>query len=129
MMASAANTLRVIAALGSYHGGPPDFEAHGLGGGNDLRGYEKQEFTGDAFWRLSLEYQRPIFGEPSLRGLLILDAGHVYDDLDDINLNRMKVDVGLGLRWRLQTFVNLTIELGYAMALDRSSPEPFFGKL
>ena len=122
-------TLRVVADAGSYHGGPRDFDAHALGGGGNLRGFDKDEFEGDVYWRLSLEYQRPLFGYKPVRGLLVMDAGRVYDDFDKLTLSHIQADLGIGLRWRIQTFVNLTMEIGYAWPLTRGGSEPFFGKL
>lgn len=122
-------TLRVVADAGSYHGGPRNFDAHALGGGGNLRGFDKDEFEGDVYWRLSLEYQRPLFGYKPVRGLLVMDAGRVYDDFDKLTLSHIQADLGIGLRWRIQTFVNLTMEIGYAWPLTRGGSEPFFGKL
>ena len=122
-------TLRILADVGSYHGGPRDFDAYGLGGGSNLRGFDKEEFEGDAYWRLSLEYQRPLFGYKPVRGLVVMDLGRTYEDFDDLTLSHTQADAGIGLRWRIQTFVDLTLELGYAWPLTRGGSEPFFGKL
>lgn len=122
-------TLRILFDVGSYHGGPRDFDAYGLGGGSNLRGFDKDEFEGDAFWRLSLEVQRPLFGYKPVRGLVVMDMGRTYDDFDRFTFSDTQIDAGIGLRWRIQTFVNLTLELGYAWPLTRGGSEPFFGKL
>ena len=94
-----------------------------------MRGFDKEEFEGDAYWRLSLEYQRPLFGYKPVRGLVVMDLGRTYEDFDDLTLSHTQADAGIGLRWRIQTFVDLTLELGYAWPLTRGGSEPFFGKL
>lgn len=123
-------TLAVTGSIGSYHGGPRDFDRFALGGGNNLRGYDKNIFEGDAFWNVSVEYQRPVFGFNPVRGLLVFDAGRTYDDgLSDFTLSGVKMNAGVGLRWRIQTFVNLTLEIGMAWPLTDGGSELFFGKV
>lgn len=124
-------TVGLFGQVGSYHAGSPNRRspAFGLGGGSNLRGFDKASFEGDAFWFTAVEYQRPVFGTPVLRGLLILDAGAAYDDWGAVTASDIQVDVGIGIRWRIQAFVDLTVELGVAWPLTAGGSEPFFGKV
>ena len=124
-------TISLIGAAGSFHGGSPNRRnpAFGIGGGGNLRGFDKNSFEGDAFWFLSSEFQRPVFGTPSLRALAVLDVGAAYADWQHMTLSDVQADVGIGLRWRIQAFVNLTVELGIAWPLTAGGSEPFFGKV
>ena len=124
-------TLGVFGQFGSFHAGSPNRRspAFGLGGGDNLRGFDKGDFEGDAFWFTALEYQRPVFGTPVLRGLLVLGAGAAYDDWSAVTASDIQVDVGVGLRWRIQAFVNLTLEVGMAWPLTAGGSQPFFGKV
>ena len=124
-------TIGLVGSAGSFHGGSANRRgpAFGLGGGNNLRGFDKNVFEGDAFWFLSAEYQRPVFGTPSLRGLLVLDTGAAYRDWEHMTLSDVQVDIGVGIRWRIQAFVDLTVELGLAWPLTAGGSELFFGKV
>lgn len=127
----AHQTLGLFGSAGTFHGGSPNRRdpAFSLGGGSDLRGFDKDDFEGDAFWFASAEFQRPVFGTPVLRGLLVLDAGAAYDDWGAVSASDIQVDVGIGIRWRIQAFVDLTVELGMAWPLTAGGSEPFFGKV
>lgn len=124
-------TIGVVGQVGSFHGGSPNRREpqFDLGGGANLRGFDKAEFQGDAIWFGSLEYQRPVFGTQALRGLVIMDVGAVYDDWGAVTASDIQVDAGIGIRWRIQAFVDLTFEVGMAWPLTAGGSEPFFGKV
>ena len=46
-----------------------------------------------------------------------------------MTLSDVQVDIGVGIRWRIQAFVDLTVELGLAWPLTAGGSELFFGKV
>ena len=127
----AHQTVGLFGQFGSFHQGSPNRRdlAFGLGGGNNLRGFDKNIFEGDAFWFGAMEFQRPVFGTPALRGLVVVDVGAAYDDWGAVTASDIQADIGVGIRWRIQAFVDLTIELGMAWPITDGGSEPFFGKV
>lgn len=125
-------TLRGEGAfIGSFDGKEaPVYTRYYIGGINTVRGYEtrsispKDPVTGDAIGGdmmvvLSSELMFPIFGEPSMRGVVFFDMGNAttHDTLEHSSLRR---GAGLGLRW-LSPMGPLRIEWGYN--LDREEDE------
>lgn len=90
-------------------------------GGRELRGYESDYAEGNAFALGNLEYLHPISGYKQLRLAALLDAGNAYPDVEHVDLLDMAVGVGLGARWRVQSFVNidLTFDWGYGLGSGR----------
>ena len=112
-------TLHFYADLGSYHGGPPYVDAFGLGGGGNLRGYDKNDFEGDAYYRFSIEYLvPPTLKTRSLRLIALMDAGDIFSDLDDFDPLSPKVNVGFAVRWRIKWLVDTQLDLGFAVPIE-----------
>ncbi|WP_127478354.1 BamA/TamA family outer membrane protein [Sulfurivermis fontis] len=88
-----------------------------LGGSTTLRGYDKDYVAGNAMLLSNIEYLFPVSGYPQMRGVLFSDVGNAWREVSDMDLTDLKVSLGLGLRWRVQTFVNVTIRLDYAWGL------------
>jgi outer membrane protein insertion porin family len=111
-------------------GGLPLYEKFYLGGINSLRGFErysvspKDPATGDQIggtkmWVFTVEYQFPIIPKAGLHGVVFYDTGNVYADSDTWDINNMRSDAGLGVRWyspmgplRVEWGVNLSPEPG-----------------
>lgn len=119
-------TLHLIGELGAYHGGPREIEAFALGGSSELRGYDPDFLEGDAFYRLALEYARPLVWN-ELRLAVIAEAGNVFADPGDLEFGRIYTTLGVGLRLRLPRFVNFEIELGYSVPLGTRGDGRWFG--
>lgn len=96
------------------------FERYGwyLGGSSSLRGYEKDYVGGNAMLLNNIEYLFPVSGYRQMRGVLFSDIGNAWAEASAVDLSDLKASVGIGLRWRVQTFVNVTIRLDHAWALD-----------
>lgn len=112
-------TLHFFAEAGARHGGPPFSTAFELGGTAALRGYETDFLEGDAYYLVSAEYLRPIYWN-WLRALVQFEAGNVFASAHDASLDPIYSSLALGVRLRLDWFVNFDIDVGYAMPLGDS---------
>lgn len=112
--------------FGGYFDGPDGVTNYGVGGSSNLRAYDANFIEGNAYYVLATEYVRPI-GWPWLRAAAILEAGNAFARPQDISGSRIRTSAALALRLRLQSFVNIEIELGYAVPLDSKGGGRFFG--
>ncbi len=103
--------LRIGAANGLLF----DSTAFSIGGGGSLRGHDSGALRGNAFMLLNMEYRHPLSGYPQLRGVLFTDIGNAWPGVMESDLSDLKHDVGIGLRWKVQSFVNmeLTVDVGH----------------
>lgn len=106
--------LRLGLANGRAFGVP----TYSIGNSSLLRGYESDYAEGDAMLLLNLEYHHRMSGYRQLRGVLFTDVGNAWERPDEMHLDAMPVGVGVGLRWRVQSFVDLTLRMDYARALQ-----------
>ena len=106
--------IRLGWALGERFGS----KAFAIGSANTLRGYEADYDTGNGTLLMNLEYYYHLSGYPQLRALVFTDLGNVYDEAEQIDLGELRSSAGLGLRWRVQSFVNVTLSLDYAYAFE-----------
>jgi outer membrane protein assembly complex protein YaeT len=111
-----------IDAFGIQDQGVPFFKRYFLGGATNLRGWGRFDVSplsgaglpigGASFVNMSAELRAPIWG--SLGGVLFVDAGNVWTNPWDFNLNDLRYDVGPGLRY--QTPIGpFRIDLGYQL--------------
>ena len=91
-------------------------DAFALGGADSLRGYESSVVAGKAYVLANVEYLTPIFGQRALRGALFVDVGNAFPRNRAIDLTDLHAGGGLGLRWKLKTFVNVDLRLDVAYA-------------
>jgi outer membrane protein assembly factor BamA len=119
-------SLHLFAELGGYHGGPASIDAYSLGGGGQLRAYDRAFIEGDAYYRLAVEWLRPLHW-PWLRVLVVLENGNVFDDVRGMTLRDSYTSLGLGLRLRVPQFVNLEVEVGWAFPLGDGGEGQVFG--
>lgn len=111
------DNLNVQTILGHATHDIMDNEAFGLGG-DDLRGYDPGRFTGNALLQINMEYLRPFEDHPQWRYAGFVDLGNTYEDVSDVIHGGLKTGVGVGLRWKILSFVKLSlrIDLGYAIS-------------
>jgi outer membrane protein assembly factor BamA len=95
--------------------GDPTF---GLGGSSGLRGYDRHAIEGDAFILANLEFLTPIFNKNALRAVVFLDVGDAFRDRGHFTLSDLKSGGGVGLRWRLRTFVDVDLRADLARGFD-----------
>jgi outer membrane protein assembly factor BamA len=82
--------------------------------------------NGNVFALLNLEYHHPLTGYNQMRGVVFTDIGDAWDDLESITLNHLKSSVGVGLRWTVQSFVDVTLRGDFAYALDAQTYRGYF---
>lgn len=125
----AHQTLHLFAEFGAQHGGPPGNDRFRLGGSSSLRGYTNEFVEGDAYYRVAVEFLRPV-GLDWLRALAVFEAGNAFSQPGDASLRRVYSSLGLGLRARVDWFVDLEFDLGYAMPVGDGNEDGrvFFGR-
>ena len=97
-----------------------DEYAFGLGGSDDLRGYDKDRFKGNAQLLLNIEYLTSDDDHRRLRYAVFLDVGNAYETVHDIKDGKLNTALGFGIRWKIPIFVNLDLRLdaGYGFTDD-----------
>ena len=97
----------------------PFFRRYFLGGASSLRGWGRYEVApldagrpigGHTMTENSVELRFPIWG--NLTGVAFLDAGNVWNNAWDFNLNDLRYDVGPGLRYATP-IGPLRVDVGY----------------
>lgn len=127
-------TLNLLASTATRRGGPGGAD-YSLGGVESLRGYDPETVQGDSYYLLSTEFVRPVFRN-SIRAVAVLDAGSMvekantpYALVGDGNIGKVLVSAGLGLRFRIQAFVNLEVEVGVAWPVEGGPYRIFASKV
>lgn len=92
--------------------------AHSLGGSSSLRGFDRDSVEGNAFVLANIEYLRPLFGKQNIRGVLFADIGNAYDTVNDVDLGDLRYALGVGLRWRLESFVKTELRIDFVKGFD-----------
>ncbi len=88
----------------------PVYERFYLGGINTIRGFEYayaspmdpvtgDRIGGDKMWYTNIEYVFPLIAGAGLRGVVFFDAGKVYADDEDWNIDDYSKATGVELRW------------------------------
>lgn len=113
--------LQLGLANGERFGGP----AYDVGG-RSLHGYESNYAEGNAFILANVEYLHPISGYKQLRLAGLLDVGNAYPDVESIDPVDVEAGVGLGARWRVQSFVNLNLAFDWGYGLGSGEQYTYF---
>ncbi len=98
----------------------PFLQLYKLGGIEMLRGYHQTRFRDRNYLSAQLEYRFPIYR--SFGGDLFGAIGDVYHDLEELNLQRVKLAAGMGLRYRLEKTQNLNLRIDFAINNIRRIP-------
>ncbi|MBI3186452.1 MAG: hypothetical protein HYZ31_01120 [Gammaproteobacteria bacterium] len=114
------DNLNVQTILGHASHDIMDNEAFDLGG-EDLRGYDPGRFTGNALLQINMEYLRPFKDHPQWRYAGFIDLGNTYEDVADVVHGGLKTGVGVGLRWKVLSFVKLSVRIDLGYAINDSS--------
>lgn len=102
-----------------------DEQAYSLGGSDTLRGYEQGFAEGNMLLQGNFEYQHHLSGYLQMRGVLFLDVANVWPQVDEIDRNRLYTGIGVGARWRVQSFVDVTLSVDYAYNTDTGGTETY----
>lgn len=94
--------------------------AFSLGGSDDLRGYDKNRFRGNAQLLMNIEYLMPDEDHRRFRYAVFIDVGNTYETVHDIKDGRVHTALGFGIRWKIPIFVSLDLRLdaGYGFTDD-----------
>lgn len=108
----------------------PLYERFYLGGINSLRGFEFGAvgpkdangivIGGTKYVVANFEVLFPIVEKYGMRGVVFYDAGNAFGESGQIDLTKLRTDVGAGIRWN-SPFGPLRVEVGYN--LDKQSNE------
>lgn len=98
-----------------------DEEAYSLGNKNLLRGYDNDYVTGNAMFLYNGEYHQQFSTYRQLRGVLFIDVGNAWESPNDIDLGRLYTSLGVGFRWRVQSFVDVTLRADYGYAVKEGT--------
>jgi outer membrane translocation and assembly module TamA len=100
----------------------PFYKLYFLGGATNLRGWGRFEVSplseggtplgGQTFANFSAEVRMPIW--KNLSGVLFADAGNVWSDPWDFNINDLRYDVGPGLRYNTP-IGPIRVDFGYQL--------------
>jgi len=112
----------------SRHDGRYGGDFYAVGGVETSRGFEPETVKGDAFYAASIEYLRPVFRN-SIRALVVLDGANAFPDANDMDVDKVYTSLGVGVRFRIQAFVALDLELGMAWPLNGGGPRVFASKV
>jgi outer membrane protein assembly factor BamA len=86
-------------------------------GGTAIRGYRRDSIEGDTFYIANFEYLRGIRNRENLRWVGFVDLGNAFEDLVDLSISDPKVGAGMGLRWKIRSFVRTDLRLDIAQGL------------
>lgn len=90
----------------------PFYELSLLGDAATLRGFDQNRFRGRGMLLFNLEYRYPVWD--TWDAVIFVDEGQVFDDINDINLDRFHFAAGTGLRFMSPTGFAMRFEVGFS---------------
>ncbi|MEA3292435.1 MAG: BamA/TamA family outer membrane protein [Pseudomonadota bacterium] len=99
---------------------------YGIGGSTRLRGYSRTAIEGDDFVLGNIEFLRPIGGHSRLRGVVFTDFGGAWDQPDEFSAGDIEFAAGIGLRWKLVSFVKVDLRLDFAHGFGDEGKNRFY---
>lgn len=96
----------------------PFYELSLLGDAANLRGFDQNRFRGRGMLLFNLEYRYPVWD--TWDAVIFVDEGQVYDDINDIALNRFHFSAGTGLRFMSPTGFAMRFEIGFSSETVRA---------
>ena len=97
----------------------PFFLLPTLGGSEDLRGFRESRFRDKHSLVFNLEYRWEAFSGLDLA--VFGDAGNVFEQVDDIKLDKLETSYGVGFRFNASKSVFLRMDIGFS----REGPRTF----
>ena len=95
----------------------------GLSFSEGLRGYDEgvvgpisaagRPLGGQALFKFTAEFRIPIAPNPTIFGLLFMDAGNVWRNFDETNLQDLRRGVGIGVRLFMPMIGIIGVDFGY----------------
>jgi len=107
--------------LGYAEGNIPTTELFTLGGSSSIRGFYDNEFKGDTFALLNIQYRIPLGN--GIYGVFFLDTGNAWYSRDISSLSDIKLYTGMGLGLRYETIIiPIRFDFGYNFGNDPMDP-------
>lgn len=110
--------------VGLATGSSFDSPAYSLGS-SELRGNEENVAIGNAMLQINTEYHHHLSGYRQLRGVVFMDVGNAWPGPREIDLGKLYPSIGVGMRWRVQSFVDLTLRADFAYAIDSETTKAY----
>lgn len=88
--------------------------AYDIGSYDTIRGIEADSLSGNSRWIANIEYIKGYTHWPSFRTALFTDIGNVFEKTSTLNDKDWKTSFGVGLRWKLTSFVKTDLVIDYA---------------
>lgn len=88
--------------------------AYDIGSYNSIRGVEAESASGNSRWIANIEYIKGYLRWPSFRTAFFTDIGNVFEQAKTLNGKGWKTSIGLGLRWKLASFVKTDLVIDFA---------------
>ncbi len=112
--------------LGFTNGIPFGERAFSIGGGDSLRGLATRSVDGDVKFLFNIEYLQAVKNHPSLRLVGFWDIANVFPR-GEFKPVSTENGVGVGLRWKIVSFVRIDLRFDYAVSLSEKKGYAYFG--
>ena len=89
-----------------------------IGGAATVRGIESDSVEGNGLWLTNLEYLKGFEQWPSFRLALFTDIANVFDRYNEFSGKPWQTTIGLGLRWKIRSFVKTDLFIDYGFDPD-----------
>jgi len=113
--------------IGLAQNSPFNSPHYDLGGADNVRGLERDGFSGSALVFANIEYIKGYADSPSYRNSFFFDIGNVYDDASSIDLGDVYHAVGVGFRWKLTSFIKTDLFVDVAYQPDTEETRVYGG--
>ncbi|MCB1757943.1 MAG: BamA/TamA family outer membrane protein, partial [Gammaproteobacteria bacterium] len=123
--ASTLTNVNYNVELGYSNGEPFGDRAFSIGGGESLRGLEQRSVDGDVKLLLNLEYLKALADHPSVRFAGFWDVANVFPRWDFKPVHTEN-GIGVGLRWKIVSFVQVDLRVDYAVSLSEKKGYTYF---
>ncbi len=112
---------------GYAHDAPFDHPFYDIGSADNIRGLDRESFSGDVLVFANLEYIKGFAKYRTLRTSLFIDIGNVYDDLNEVDFSDLRTSIGLGFRWKIASFVKTDLFIDWAYDTETGESKAYGG--
>ncbi len=89
-----------------------------IGGAATVRGIESSSVDGNGLWLMNLEYLKGFDRWPGFRLAMFTDIANVFDHYNDLSGKPWQTTLGVGLRWKIRSFVKTDLFIDYGFDPD-----------